>query len=42
MIFFSGNHKGGQVGGVYGKEHHGEQRPDTGHEPGKGSKIDFL
>ena len=42
MIFFSGNHKGGQVGGVYGKEHYGEQRPDAGHEPGKGSMISYM
>ena len=39
MIFFSGNHKGSQVGGVYGKEHHREQRPDAGHEPGRARGV---
>ena len=29
-----GDHEGRQVGGVDGEEHHGEQRPDGGHEPG--------
>ena len=40
-----GDHEGGQVGGVDGEEHHGEQRPHWGHEPEKqqrGSQKHFL
>ena len=33
MIFFSGNHEGGQVGGVDGEKDHREQSPDGGHKP---------
>ena len=29
-----GDHEGGEVGGVDGEEHHGEERPDGGHEAG--------
>ena len=36
-----GDHEGGQVGGVDGEEHHGEQRPDRRHEPRRGSKKLF-
>ena len=32
---FSGDHESCQAGRVDGQEHHGEQCPDRGHEPGR-------
>ena len=33
MVLLSGDHEGGEVGGVDGEEDHGEQCPDARHEP---------
>ena len=34
VVHLAGYHEGGEVGGVDGEEHHGEERPDGGHEAG--------
>jgi len=33
VVVLLGDHESSQVGRVAGRENHGEQRPDTGHEP---------